>query len=76
MPPPPHGSLPRGRSPPSHGSAAAAGSGAGVALSVDGAASVAAGVALLLGVVFAGFLLPHAGAPSIAPANTTVRQMV
>jgi len=83
MPPPPSSSEPRGRSPP-HGSAPPAhGSAPGVAgvwFAVSGAADwfvvSAAGVALFDGVVFCGFLLPQAGAPSIAPANTTVRQIV
>ncbi len=83
MPPPPSSSEPRGRSPPQGSAPPAHGSAPGVAgvwFAVSGAAvwfdvSVVV-VALFDGVVFCGFLLPQAGAPSIAPANTTVRQIV
>src|SRR4051794_21092664 len=78
MPPPPSSSVPRGRSAPAHGSAAhgsAAGFGAALSVVAGTTGSVLAGVALLLGVVCGCFLV-HAGAPSIAPANTTVRQIV
>jgi hypothetical protein len=55
-----------------HGSAGSAGFvGSGFAF----ASGVVEGFCALFGVVDAGFDL-HAGAPSIAPANTTVRHMV
>ncbi len=66
--------------PPEHGSAAGVGSGLAGSLEVVGVAAgvgVGAGLALGGGVVAAGLAgPPHAGTPSIAPANTTVRQIV
>src|SRR5262249_45470749 len=75
-PPPPSSSAPRTR--PAHGSFAAGSPAHGSGL-VSLAAGVAVGVASVgfttfCGVVCGCFLL-HAGAPSIAPATTTVRQI-
>src|SRR5678816_1978983 len=72
-PPPPSSSAPRTR--PAHGSPAH-GSGVSVFCSVAdaGVAAGSVGFAVFVGVVCGCFLL-HAGAPSIAPANTTVRQI-
>src|SRR5215470_15266622 len=70
-PPPPSSSAPRTR--PAHGSGVVWPSAFGFAGSAFAGSS---GFAVFVGVVCAGFDFWQAGAPSIAPATTTVRQIV
>src|SRR5262249_41723412 len=72
MPPPPSSSAPRTR--PAHGSGVC--EGALVGLASVACAGWAGSVVCAFAGVTGGFFFAQAGAPSIAPANTTVRQIV